>query len=65
MIKNVLSDIGGVGVYGIISVCLFFLVFGVALVWALLHKKSFCQAMSELPLHDGTIAEVKGNSDHE
>ena len=27
MIKNVLSDIGGVGLYGVISISLFFTVF--------------------------------------
>jgi hypothetical protein len=65
MIKNVLSDIGGVGLYGIISVCLFFIIFGTAIVWALLRKKSFCQAMSALPLDDGTVHNVKGDSHHE
>ena len=39
MIKNVLSSIGGVEVYGVISVCLFFTVFSVAVVIALLIKK--------------------------
>jgi cbb3-type cytochrome oxidase subunit 3 len=65
MIKNVLSDIGGVGLYGIISVCLFFIIFTTAIVWALLRKKSFCQAMSALPLDDGIVPSVKGDSDHE
>ena len=52
MIKNVLEQIGGIGLYGVISVCLFFAIFTVALVWALLHRKSFCATMSALPLHD-------------
>jgi hypothetical protein len=65
MIKNVLSDIGGVGLYGIISVCLFFIIFTTAIVWALLHKKSYCQTMSALPLDDGTVLNVKGDSDHD
>ena len=65
MIKNVLSDIGGVGLYGIISVCLFFIIFTTAIVWALLHKKSYCQTMSALPLDDGAIPSVKGDFHHE
>lgn len=54
MIKNVLSDIGGVGLYGIASVLLFFLVFSGAIVFALLKKKSFLNYMGALPLSDGT-----------
>lgn len=65
MIKNVLSDIGGVGIYGIVSVCLFFITFSTAVVWALLHKKSYCQTMSALPLNDGTVSNAKGDSNHE
>ena len=64
MIQNVLHDIGGVGLYGIISVCLFFLVFGVAFLRACLLKKAFLNSMSRLPLDDGQPA-AKGVSDHE
>jgi len=53
MIQNVLRDIGGIGIYGVISVCLFFLVFSVALVRACLLKKQFLKSMSALPLDDG------------
>jgi hypothetical protein len=53
MIQNVLRDIGGIGLYGVISVCLFFLVFTIALVRACLLKKPFVQSMSVLPLDDG------------
>jgi hypothetical protein len=63
MIKNVVQDIGGVGLYGLISLCLFFSVFTGALVWACLHKRSFCTAMSSLPLEDGTLS--KGDKHHE
>lgn len=66
MIKNVLSDIGGVGVYGVISISLFLLVFTVALVRTCLLKKSFIRRVSELPLDDGTPAgAAKGESRHE
>ena len=54
MIKNVLTDIGGVGLYGIVSVLLFFLVFTGAVVFALLKKKPFLKYMGALPLNDGS-----------
>lgn len=56
MIQNVLRAIGGVEVYGIISVCLFFAVFVVAAIFAFTHKKPFCKTMSALPLDDGETA---------
>lgn len=66
MIKNVLSDIGGVGIYGVISISLFFLVFTAALVRTFLMKKSFVSEISVLPLNDGTPTNAsKGDSRHE
>ena len=52
MIQNVLHHIGGVGVYGVISICLFFAFFTAMLVWALRAKKSYVQTMRDLPLDD-------------
>ena len=54
MIKSVLEHIGGVGVYGVISICLFFTVFLGAVCFALRMKKAQADAMSALPLDDGT-----------
>ncbi len=66
MIKNVLSDIGGVGIYGVISICLFVAVFTGAFIWSMLLKKSELESRSMLPLEDGSIAPTtKGNSRHE
>jgi hypothetical protein len=65
MIQNVLRDIGGVGIYGVISICLFFAVFTVALVWAFLHSKGFLNSMSMLPLEDGTIQPHQGEKTNE
>jgi len=65
MIQNVLRDIGGIGLYGVISVCLFFLVFSVALFRACLLKKPFLSSMSALPLDDGQPVAKKGDSRHE
>jgi hypothetical protein len=68
MIQNVLRALGGVEIYGILSVCLFFGVFLAALIFAATRKKQFCQSMSALPLEDGnkpgvsTYEESKPNS---
>jgi len=66
MIQNILQSIGGIGLYGAISVCLFFLVFSVALVRACLLKKPFVNSMSALPLEDDRpVAPGKGVPPHE
>ena len=52
MIKNVLQEIGGLGVYALTSLLLFFAVFTVALVWACLQRASVCSRMEALPLED-------------
>lgn len=66
MIQNVLRDIGGIGLYGVISVCLFFLVFSAAVLRALMLKKSLIAEMSHLPLDDGQpAAPAKGVLHHE
>jgi len=61
MIQNVIRDMGGIAVYGIISVCLFFAVFTGAIVWALLQRRSLCEKMRALPLHDGSVEGQSGN----
>ncbi|HXJ56477.1 MAG TPA: CcoQ/FixQ family Cbb3-type cytochrome c oxidase assembly chaperone [Verrucomicrobiae bacterium] len=53
MIQNVLREIGGIGLYGVISVCLFFLVFTVAFLRACRLSQGFVKSMSRLPLDDG------------
>lgn len=65
MIKNVLSDIGGVGLYGVISISLFFAVFIGMLLWVCGMKKSFAQHMSALPLHDGEKKSDRKGTSHE
>ena len=66
MIQNLIRDLGGIGIFGTISVCLFFLVFGVALLWALRLKRPFLKAMESLPLSDDESAVIgKGETGHE
>ncbi|MCX6921758.1 MAG: CcoQ/FixQ family Cbb3-type cytochrome c oxidase assembly chaperone [Verrucomicrobia bacterium] len=57
MIQNVLSGIGGVGMYGVISICLFFAFFIGVLVWTLGLKKSYLNRMGELPLDGSSVPE--------
>ena len=53
MVQNVLREIGGVGIYGVISVCLFFAVFTGVIIWACAQKKTVLDEASTLPLkHD-------------
>ena len=57
---------GGIGIYGVISVCLFFIVFGIALLWALQLKKPFLKSMGALPLQDENAVDVmKGETRHD
>jgi hypothetical protein len=56
MIQNVLQSIGGIGIYGIISICLFFAMFIGILIWALRLKKPYLKSMSDLPLNHDEIA---------
>jgi cbb3-type cytochrome oxidase subunit 3 len=65
MIKNVLSDIGGVGLYGVISISLFFAVFIGMVIWAFSMKKSFAQKMSALPMNDGEKKREQKGASHE
>jgi hypothetical protein len=57
MIEHVVSRIGGVGLYGVISISLFFAVFVGVLVWTLCLKKPYLVAMRQLPLEDSPHAE--------
>lgn len=66
MIRNVLTDIDGIGLYGVLSICLFFAVFTGMLVWAFLQKKKVLNDQSLLPLEDGTHDDsLKGDSKYE
>jgi len=50
MIKNVLQEIGGLGIYALTSLLLFFTVFTGAVVWTFLQRASVCEKMRALPL---------------
>jgi hypothetical protein len=52
MIKNVLTNIGGISLYGVVSILIFVVVFTAVFLWMLMLKKPYCQAMQALPLED-------------
>jgi len=64
MIENVLHRIGGVGIFGIVSICLFFAFFTGMLLWAALLKKPYLHSMRDLPL-DGETSTPRPNSTSE
>jgi hypothetical protein len=55
MIRSVIEHIGGVGIYGVISICMFFTFFVGVMFWAWRLKPSHVKSMSVLPLEDGTL----------
>jgi hypothetical protein len=52
MIKNVIQEVGGLGIYALTSLLLFFAVFTGALLWTFLQRESLCEKMRALPLED-------------
>jgi cytochrome c oxidase cbb3-type subunit 4 len=56
MMEKVLTSIGGVGAYGVISICIFISVFVVVTVWMLCLKKPYLQTMRSLPLEDNEVS---------
>jgi hypothetical protein len=63
MIQNALSSIGGVGVYGVVSICIFFAFFVGILIWAASLKKSHLLSMGRLPLEEEDHSSITSNPD--
>lgn len=57
MEKEILSRIGNVNVYGVVSICIFFGFFTGMLIWAFAQKKSHLNKMGALPLDSGELPE--------
>lgn len=55
MIKNVLTHIDGIGIYGVLSISIFFAFFTGMLLWAFAQKKNHLDKMGALPLDGGEI----------
>ena len=62
MIQNVLSGIGGVGIYGVISICIFVAVFLGVVIWLLRLKPTYLKSMRDLPLADDAAEEIQTDS---
>ena len=56
MIKNILTSIGGIENYGIISILIFFTFFVGVVAWAMSRRKDYLHSMSTLPLDSGEPA---------
>ena len=59
MIRNVILEIGGVGIYGIIALAIFFLFFSGMLLWVFNLKKSYLNQAGSMPLELDLNAEEK------
>ena len=64
MIRNIVEHIGGVGLYGLISMLLFFLSFTGMVWWAFCLKKPYLSAMRQLPLEHEPAEQKKGAPGH-
>ena len=53
MYKEVLDKITGIGLYGVVSILIFFVFFSGMLVWSLALKKNYLSKMGNLPLDGG------------
>ena len=60
MIKSILTHIGGIEPYGVISMCLFVFVFVGMLIWVFTMKKSHLDSMAAAALDQNP---TKSNSD--
>jgi hypothetical protein len=61
MIKSILTHIGGIENFGLVSLCLFFVFFTGMLIWAFTLKKPYLKRMAGAPIEP---SEDKANSDH-
>jgi hypothetical protein len=63
---NFIENMGGIATFGVISICLFVVVFTSALIWAFCQKKTLMDQMQTLPLDDSPKFPVKKeNNTHE
>lgn len=56
MYKNVLENIGGIELYPIVSLIIFFLFFTGVLVWVLKADKKYISKMEAIPLESNEMA---------
>jgi len=61
MIKDLISRLGGIENYGILSLLLFVAVFTAMVVWSCLLRKSHLARMARLPLENDASEPAKEN----
>ena len=59
MIENVMQQMGGIGIFGVISICIFFGFFTGMLLWAARLKKPYLHSMETLPLDSKPSADCE------
>ena len=64
MIRNVLQAIGGIEIYPIISLLIFFGLFASVLIWFFRVDKDHVQHMASIPLNDIELNTKDNNSLH-
>lgn len=64
LIQKMVTEIGGIAGFGVVSICLFVTVFSAALLLVLRMKKPFAKTMSALPLEDGTTNPIQAGENH-
>jgi hypothetical protein len=65
MIQNVLRHMIGIGQNGLVSLCLFVLVFTGVIIWACLQKEKHLNLMAHLPLEADAETPNPTNDAHE
>jgi hypothetical protein len=60
MFKNILNQVGGIGLYGIVSTLIFFGFFVALLVVVLGMRRAHAERMSRLPLEPDTFNSQQG-----
>jgi hypothetical protein len=58
MIENVVRSVGGIAMFGIFSICLFFAFFIGMAIWASRLRKNYLNSMEGLPFEDGTPSDL-------
>jgi hypothetical protein len=62
MEEKVLSGLGGVGIYGVISICIFFAFFTGMLIWVVFLRQPYLKSMQELPLEDEPASQTQSRT---
>ena len=58
MIQNVVTNLGGIGLYGVLSLCLFCTVFAGVVGWTFVLRRTHLDRMARIPLEDDASDEL-------